>query len=170
MTTIAWDGYVLSADTMMSHGNSIIPTQKVFVDTVLAQGSWDSIRKYIVAGTGTMEAVSVMREWLANGMLRDKLPAFQNDEDKACQLLVVTVDYSFTVGIYGGVLRFPLSQRLAFGSGRDFATAAMRLGRSSRDAVELAIQLDAHTGGEAFGMSLYDIGFHDNEPGDGVPF
>lgn len=135
MTCIAWDGRTLCADRRACNGGIINTVTKIHrVGAVLCGGS------------GELSFVSVMLEWVRGGRDIEKFPKSQMDKDDWQPFLVVEADG--TTSIYE---RTPHPNRyeqshVAIGSGRDLARAAMHLGKSSREAVEVAIALDSGCG------------------------
>lgn len=134
MTTVAWDGTTLAGDTQgVINGYTLARTQKIFR---LANGA-------LFGGSGRYEDILEARDWLDHP--EGPKPAIAADDGFSC--LLVTPE--------GGVFR--LESRLmcspiyepyaAVGSGRDFALAAMALGRTAAQAVVLAMQFDVCTGG-----------------------
>lgn len=131
MTTIAWDGRTLAADRQLT-------TSGVRYETTKAHRLRDGS---LFASCGSLENNVAVRTWLNDG--GDK-PIIDKDDD------------------YDGVLIKPdgtawiLSKKLYFiaiespcyatGSGRDFALIAMRMGKTAREAVELAAELCIFTG------------------------
>ena len=130
MTIIAWDGKTLSADKRTSMGGLHGTTTKLH-----------KICGRLVGGAGTTAHIHEMLKWLENGCDAEKLPASQRDPKECVSLLVIEPD---------GKVRqyesspYPLqieNKFWAIGSGRDFAMTAMYLGKTSREAVEIASAL-----------------------------
>lgn len=135
MTTIAWDGKTLAADKRTSFGSLHSTTSKLH-----------SIGGCLVAGAGTTALIMEMIEWLKAGCDPKEFPAAQRDGKECVSLLVIHP---------GGAVRqyenspYPLvieNEFWAIGSGRDFATAAMHLGKTAKEAVEIAAIFDTATG------------------------
>lgn len=128
MTVIAWAGKTMAADRKNTYGNTARQTTKIH-----------RIGNALVGYSGDAYIGNEVIAWLRDG-------ADQRREDLHVNLLVVYDD-----GIIHeyGITPFPdiVEDRfVAIGSGRDFALAAMTLGRTAVQAVELACLLDATCG------------------------
>jgi hypothetical protein len=135
MTTAAWDGRTLAADTLGVQSNLKRKTSKVFR---LKDGN-------LFAGCGEYDDVLSAREWLENGGSKPTLKDFSG--------LLVTPEGCFRVE--HSLLRQPIAEPFtAIGSGRDFAIAAMYLGKSAVEAVDIACLYDAWTAGPIESMTL----------------
>lgn len=133
MTTIAWDGRTLAADTRNTNGNTAWCGEKLHR---LADGR-------LFAGCSDAGAVIAAVEWL-NDPSQGK-PQIDK-ETGFCGLLVKRDGSVWYVDRYLAPQR--VSQPfIAAGSGRDFAMAAMHLGKSAVDAIEVAAEFDIYTGG-----------------------
>lgn len=147
MTTIAWDGTTLAADTLLMSSGLRTYTNKLFV-----------LPGCIYGGCGSSEDIADIREWLAGGGSRPTL------SEGGGWGLVVSWRYPAQNGVFGprpGV--FHVSGKrptltpvmpavdaaigMADGSGRDYAITAMHMGKSAVQAVELASRFDIGTGG-----------------------
>lgn len=138
MTVIAWDGKSLAADKRALTGGGLIrTTTKIF----------SVLHGLALAGyAGDADAGEEVLAWFADGAQPEKFPASQRDRDNWSGLLVVWNDgriWKFERGPYP--IKFA-PQHFAVGSGRDFALMAMHLGKSAREAVELASIFDSGCG------------------------
>ena len=136
MSVIAWDGMRLAADKRASLGTLIRTTTKVFRST----------RGALVAYAGDADAGEAVLAWFEEGAHPDRFPASQRDKDQWAGLLVVWPDgrlwkYERTPH----PVKFP-PQMFAIGCGRDFALAAMHLGKTAPEAVEVACHFDSACG------------------------
>ena len=143
MTIIAWDGKTLAADK---------------------QGTWQglprTVTKIFRAGD---ELVGVagnqcegydMVAWVTAGCDPEKFPVNQKDEKLWASCLVILRD--------GKIFLYERSPNpceiedkfTACGSGRDYAIAAMHLGKSAREAVEIACLFDTGCGN---GVDVLDL-------------
>ena len=135
MSVIAWDGETLAADKRASNGTLIRTTTKIF-------RSGDAL----VAYAGEAVFGEEMRAWFDRGAKIEDFPASNRDKDDWAGLLVIRkgrpiVKYERTP--------YPITfedRQFAMGCGRDFALAAMYLGKTAREAVEVAIALDSGCG------------------------
>src|SRR4051794_29428634 len=131
MTTIAWDGTSLAGDR---RGNSAGMAYEMTKVRRAADGR-------LLAFCGDIGVGVLMLDWLERGGPR---PA-QQDTDRWVTLL--EIDASGACWCHGRDARWQIEQPFfAVGSGRDFALAAMALGRSALEAVELAARFDTSTG------------------------
>lgn len=134
MTTIAWDGTSLSSDSQSS----------LFRTTVPKIHRLDKDRLF--GSSGALEDALAVRDWLVNGGDKPKV----DDTFHA-----IVVERSSWYVLERSLIQMPYERRcFSVGSGRDFAMAAMMLGKSAAEAVALAIELDANSGGEVVTLSL----------------
>lgn len=136
MTVIAFDGMTLAADKRCSGGSAVFTVRKI---DRLSDGS-------LVGLTGDTAYCAQMLAWLRDGEKLADFPATQRDREKFAGVLVVRPTgevwkYEDTPHPYRIEDRF-----YAIGSGRDFALAAMMLGKSAREAVKVACEFDASCG------------------------
>lgn len=141
MTTIAFDGSTIAADTMNQDGHGL----KDYASKLM-------IGKNLVIG-GAGERHKIRNWWLkVKGMgvgeiLDYGYPDFHPDDNNQAIMLVDAA----TLKCYKlGASEFVLCSRgfHAVGSGRDYALAALHMGRSAQQAVNVATEFDAGTGGE----------------------
>lgn len=145
MTTIAWDGRTLAADKAGDVGSLHITVTKIWRHGPM-----------LMAGSGSAGCCNQMREWVKSGMNPNDFPASMKDKDCNCVFFIVFPDKK--------VWRFESShvpieledEQFAAGSGRDFALAAMHMGRDAVFAVELAAHFDPGTGRGIDTLVLHD--------------
>lgn len=98
-------------------------------------------RVVLVGLSGCEEDAPAIVNWIKRGMPENSRPTFERDSVSG---LLITQDGAFH--IESQCIPMPIEERFhAIGSGRDFAIAAMHLGRSAREAVELAARYDIYT-------------------------
>lgn len=137
MSTIAFDGKTLAADRRMSCTNGIYECCKV-----LDEGD------YFTAGTGDASLVLDLAAWFRGGRLAQHFPTTartkENGDVNGCLLVVWR---SGRIERYEGS-PFPIVYMgpVAFGSGGDFARAAMYCGKTAAEAVAIAALFDKDTG------------------------
>lgn len=139
MTTVAWDGMTLAADTLAVTCESIRTyCQKVFR---LPDG-----RLFGSAG-GLSDGIAV-RDWLSGD--RDQKP----DVEDFTGLLVELDGRAYK--LEDDLTPMPITEPIyrAIGSGAHLAMAAMHLGHTAKQAVGLAREMDVYTGGEIDAVSL----------------
>jgi ATP-dependent protease HslVU (ClpYQ) peptidase subunit len=135
MTCIAYDGTTLAADRRVCYGGTICETTKIF-----------RIDGCLVGGAGEMPYLMAMFEWVRNGRIIADYPEHQKHKEDWQPMLLVEPDG--TACIYE---RSPYPVRYAqkhaaIGTGREYARAAMHLGKTAREAVEVACALDTSCG------------------------
>lgn len=128
MTTIAWDGTTLAADRQLNIGDLKFSCCKVFR---LDDGG-------LLGGAGNYEDVLAIRDWMDGG----ERP---NDIDN---VECIHVDVNRRASrIETRLLHMPISETChAVGSGAPYALAAMACGKTSPDAVRIAMRFDPGTG------------------------
>lgn len=135
MTVIAWDGRSMAADKRAVCAGVHCTTTKL---RHLPSGE-------VLGWTGDQDAGEILAKWYADGADEAKFPDFQKDKDDWCRLIVADASGA---RFYE---RRPVSVRVedrfyAWGSGRDFALAAMQCGKTAREAVEIAGLFDTGCG------------------------
>jgi len=129
MTTIAWDGVWLAADSMCSLGSIRYTTRKL---VRLTDGG-------LLGAAGKTNEITKLVKWL-NG----DLPTMP----KISSLHAIHVTPESLVYLYaGGCDDMPvLDQYVAVGTGGDIALGAMESGKSAHLAVEIACRRDSGSG------------------------
>lgn len=131
MTTIAWDGTTLAGDTLCVSYNLKREVQKIWR---LADGR-------LYGGSGEYQGVLAVKQWLEDGEPDDKEPLL----DDFSAMVIDQKGHAFR--LESQLVYMPIVEPyFAVGSGRDFALAAMFLGKNAREAVELAALFDIYTG------------------------
>ena len=126
---------MLAADKRASCGGHINVVTKIF-----------RVGDILVGGSGDLSFVLAMIEWVREGRARDKYPEHQRDKDDWQPLLVIETDS--TTSVYDRT-PFPIRYEglhTALGSGREYAYAAMYLGKTAHEAVQVACALDSGCG------------------------
>ena len=142
MTTIAWDGKVLAADTLMTEGGHLKgKARKLFR---LSDGS-------ICAGAGNYREVISAVEYLNNPDPEQEVPDFES----SC-LIRIYPDRTVKLVVEKLVHLPVITESIAEGSGKEFAMTALHLGLDAVQAVKLASELDVYTGSEIETMTLED--------------
>lgn len=133
MTTIAWDGKTLAADTLGTCNG-------------LREGHAPKavrIGGVILAGDGSRALFLRFRAWFFEGR---KGPCPYEDKEAEGNGIAIQDGVLTCWGPQGP---WPVTQRLfAIGSGYPVALGAMHAGADARRAVEIAISLDTGSGGE----------------------
>lgn len=135
MTTICWDGTTLAADKRSTIGSLYRTTTKIY-----------RVGSSLVGYAGSGAQCSEMLAWARGGFRKNRFPDMQRDADSSITLLVIRQN-----GVIQAYEHTPFAieyedKQFAIGSGRDFALAAMHLGKSAEEAVLLAAEFDPGTG------------------------
>lgn len=134
MTVIAWDGRTLAADRQSTSNNMKRSTKKIY-----------TVRDGLVAITGGGCHGHALINWFLGDRDVSKWPLYVSDE---CGFIIHITKQG--VWVYAGdkpAFGEPiLSPFIAFGSGRDYAMAAMHLGKSAKEAVKIACLFDTTCG------------------------
>lgn len=135
MTVIAWDGLTLAGDKRTNFGGLHATTTKVH-----------RVNGCLVGCAGNTAQIYEMHRWLSKGAKPEDLPPGQRSKDDCVSMLVIEPG--------GRVLQYENSpdpmvienRFWAIGSGRDFAMAAMYLGKRAFEAAVVACELDMGCG------------------------
>lgn len=132
MTTIAYDGKLLAADTQVTCQNSFVAG---FVNKIhkLSDGSY-------VAFAGNMNALPSILDYFETG----KEPELKNVEFECLHISANGIAHDY----YNDLQRGPAVIPWVGGSGAQIALSAMHCGKNAYEAVELACKLDIRTGGD----------------------
>ena len=143
MTVIAWDGRTLAADKRATSGGGIART----VTKIQRHGGC------LIAITGCWDTAAEMREWFKAGADPDKFPV-KAREDRST-LIVIDADgiRTWAIGPHPMTIE---ADRCCWGSGRDYAEAALFLGHDAVKAVEVAchFQTDCGNGIDALRLEV----------------
>lgn len=136
MTVIAWDGKTLAADKRSTCVGNPSTVTKIF-----------RIEDGLLGIAGSPTHGMALLEWFKAGRYPGTWPA-SRDPDSTADILFITnegviLEYSGKGGPYPERCE---DKFIATGSGRDYALAALHLGLSAREAVELACKLDVFCG------------------------
>ena len=133
MTTIAWDGKILAADKMADiHGYAVSVTKVKIINGNLCFSA------------GDFDLIQELFAWAQNGYVPSDFP--KCDKETWNPFHVIKPD--------GTILRYERTaypytieeKTFACGSGRDFALAAMYLGKTAIEAVQIASIFNKDTG------------------------
>jgi len=134
MTTVAWDGKTLAADSQGTIGGIRCKVAKIL----------RSRNGFLAAAAGPADAILPWLRWVAAGLKPDEQPEQLSDKG-----MVMIVDPKGRVYTFeGSPVRMPLLDKFwAFGSGGELAMGAMAMGADARTAVKVAAKFDVYTGG-----------------------
>lgn len=131
MTTIAWDGKILAADTQATSNGMPRIENKVFK---LNDGR-------LYAACGSSQDGYLVLTWLNEGSPKKEKPEIDND----FEALVINIDGSI-LKLQDKLVFLPLQEKIAAtGSGRDYALAAMLCGKSAIQSILIASELCCYT-------------------------
>lgn len=145
MTTIAYDGRYIACDSQETMGNAkTLCTKFVVVNQDFVA---------FTAGTSTagLKAVDHIKSALIfaeTGKVINFPDALFSDEENFTVWLANLHNGVISEFTKDGMSSTGLINVDALGTGRDFALTAMYLGKSAREAVQVASQLDCYTGGK----------------------
>lgn len=147
MTTIAFDGKTLAADRQSNyHRSDVIKIFRV-------------ISGKVYGAAGRAEDALAVLEWLNNSCSQANPKVHEN-------FRAIVADASGFVVYEEKLIRLTYEGRqfMAIGSGCDYAMAAMHLGKTAREAVEIAHLFDVDTGAEVDELAAHTDG------DDDIPF
>lgn len=135
MTCICWDGRTLAADKRACSGTTINIVTKIH-----------RCGDVLVGTSGGLDFGQQMVKWVRDGRDPEKFPASQRNKDDWAPTLVIEAD--------GSILSYeqtPIPIRwerkfAAIGSGREYALAALHLGKTAAEAVAVACEFDPGCG------------------------
>lgn len=135
MTVIVWDGKTLAADKQATNNGHASAVTKIH-----------RIGESLIGFSGDACFARAMLQWAKNGFNPATFPAHQASEDDYVGFLLIEpggrlLKYERTA--------YPIEieeKTHAMGSGRDYALAALYLGKTAREAVEVACALDINCG------------------------
>lgn len=125
MTVIAWDGHTLAADKRATSGGGIART----ITKIQRHGD------ALFGITGSWDIGIEMREWFKAGANPANFPPKAREAEASLIVIRAGKIESYQSGPYPLTIE---ADQCAFGSGRDFAEAAMYLGRSAEEGVRVA--------------------------------
>ena len=141
MTTCVWTPTMVAADTMADQNCLIMPTSKI-----------RRFNNMILMGSGHSHQIEEYFFKIKNMNLAEVLalnfPDYEEEKKSPAMILVDVPNPHLAWYLVGSMWMRILRDFHAIGSGRDFAMAAIALGKNAREAVELAAQFDIYTGGD----------------------
>jgi ATP-dependent protease HslVU (ClpYQ) peptidase subunit len=140
-TTICWDGQSIACDSQSTGGHTKY-------HSTVPKIQYSKTRHATIAAAGDVAATAPIKKFFMTTdkpLSEYKIPASVKPD--SFQLLIIYDDG--VAETYPGNLTdpTPISAPFAFGSGEDFAMAAMLCGKSAEEAIEVAKQLDLYSGG-----------------------
>lgn len=145
MTTIAWRGAFVAADTRVTRGDVVLPER--------AEKLWRVNATCVAAFSGSVWALEGAKRWLATANMDDLL-AVPGPKLKDALLVVFWPERIVEFGDDGETTVNQTRGFYAWGSGLPVAFGALAAGASAERAVEIASEFDAATGGEVVVMPI----------------
>lgn len=133
MTVICWDGHTLAADKRTVDGAGLVRTVTKI----------QRINGHLVAFSGSWDVATEMRAWWAGGAKPEDFPKSARESSTVLIVINRAGVVSYNTGPYPLTLEDP---KCAFGSGRDFALAAMHIGLDAVEAVHVACHFQSDCG------------------------
>ena len=136
MTCIAWDGKTLAADKRTNYATSITTTTKI---ERMPDGA-------LIGCAGNAAKSAALRAWFRDGRAVEKYPAAQLVDETTVDCICIEPDGRCHV--YQSTPHPVLIEErfFSFGCGSNYALAALYLGKTAREAVEVACALDSGCG------------------------
>lgn len=141
MTTIAWDGKTLAADSLVTRGF----TQVDMMNKIIT-GMNDGLIFALCGDRSDYERISLWIELKVESLkeARDTYPI--KDEDSEILMITKAGVFHYEGDCKGHTSK--INHKFAIGSGYQFALAAMDHGKTAVEAVEYAMTRDTSTGGK----------------------
>lgn len=149
MTTIAFDGRIVGADTRSTMGGTIVADQRIrkILPVQIDNGTRKPIR-LVYAFCGSLPLFPTIVLWHAAGADPNHNP-FQGDDGSSLIVIEATNGKKPKIAEYhcaGRGLPINFSAPIAFGSGQEIARTALDLGYSTVVALEKAVKFDTYSG------------------------
>ena len=126
MTVIAWDGKTLAADKRAVNCGLVRTVTKI-----------KRIGKLLVGVSGNTAGMAEAFRWIEMGCPYDKYSDILKDRNDGPSIMVIDAGRIILYGTSPLPTEYE-DKIFASGSGRDFALTAMHLGKTAREAVEVA--------------------------------
>lgn len=133
MTTIAWDGKILAADTQTTCAAYKTNYRKISVIN----------DRYAVAVAGEIQNINIFNDWIKNGLDSANPPKLEN----SFGAILVDKESGFVYEVDNNGIPYKSENPfIARGSGEQAAMALMSIGKSAVEAVEITADIDIYTG------------------------
>lgn len=134
MTTIAWDGHTLAAESLITEGSMRVGYMNKIIR--LNNGGY-------VAGAGLTHVSQMVADWM-NG--KREAPSEKELKDS----IIFYIDSMGKAWIYDQTVSaaMPAQKKDACGSGSAFARVALEMGATAEEAVKIAMKFDTFSGGK----------------------
>ncbi len=135
MSIIAYDGKMIAADKRgTTHGMSMTITKLIALPVDGEFAAW----------TGDQDVGLTLIDWYVNGKDEKKWPEVQKTDDFT-DLIIANANGCYFYQKYPRICKIE-DEFMAWGSGRDYAMAAMAMGANAREAVVVAIKYNVYCG------------------------
>jgi len=157
MTTIVWDGQQLASDSRMTVNWNVI-SQEPFTKLHVLKGVFinpETKEEDTLVGmgfSGDARQGMPFRDWLVAGAKKEEFT------DALSECCVIVVCRNSVWQFSNGPDPLPVRNTAAIGSGSDFATSALSLGKTAPEAVVHAIKHDTFSGGPVLCLSFNESG------------
>tara|TARA_Y100000310_G_scaffold305636_1_gene345957 strand:- start:1057 stop:1593 length:537 start_codon:yes stop_codon:yes gene_type:complete len=157
MTTIVWDGQQLASDSQLTVNWNVI-SQEPFIKLQLLKGIFinpETKEEDNLVGmgfSGDAAQIYPFRDWLLAGCKREEYA----EEFKECCVILVCRNSVWQFHYSPDPL--PVRNTVAVGSGCDFATSALSLGKTAPEAVRHAIKHDVYSSRPVVCLSIDEAG------------
>lgn len=138
MTTIAWDGKTLAADTLSTCSG----IRSAYHAKIWREG------RLLIGGAGSRTVTLQFRDWVRTGM-KGACPLTKDIGN----VFVVTPDGTGVMWCDDGPFHMD-NEPWALGSGEQFALGAMAAGKTAEEAVAIAALYDTCTGGDVTALKI----------------
>lgn len=145
MTVICYANGVLAADKRATNNGMARTVTKI-----------RRVRGHLCGGAGDFAMLQEMFAWFERGADPADVPAFQKTSDFVSFLAITPEGRILKYEQSAYPIDFTESGSYVFGSGRDYAAAALYLGKSAKEAVEVASALDTTCGNGVDTLELED--------------
>ncbi len=135
MSIIAYDGKMIAADRQgTAQGMRMTMTKLIRLPD----------NNEIAAFTGSQSVGLTLIDWYVKGRDKDKWPKIQETDDFT-DLIITNADGCFFYQKQPEIIKVE-DKFMAWGCGRDYAMAAMGMGASAKEAIEVACRFDVYCG------------------------
>lgn len=147
MTTIAYDGRTIAADSLACYGDERchVPIQKIWVEG-----------RVIYALAGSSRMLTPLMKWFKAGASPGDIPKGDSN-DYAYTFLVIDDAGVRTYHHDCAYPNFFYEDKIAIGSGQDYAMGALMFGASAKEAVAVAAKMSVKTGGEIQVVDIAEV-------------
>ena len=134
MTVIAWDGKTLAADKRFTSQGLVYTVTKIH-----------RLGELLLGASGDAASAAEAIDWIRRGRRHGDFPERLRSKD--CYVDLIVIDNGKILEYENSPFPTEIEDTImAIGSGRDFALSAMYLGKTAKEAVEIACLFDSGCG------------------------